>query len=105
MPPAIPTTNTDTGNTVPVRRVLIAGIILGIFHPPVVGLVYALCFAFTRATRRVALYVALWTVVWTVLYSFFIYGFLKPYIKDSRIALPIDTTTGITLPIEATLPR
>lgn len=67
--------------TVPTKRVLVAGIILGIFHPPVIGLVYALCFAFTKATRKVALWVALWTISWTLLYSFSL-GFIGAWIKS-----------------------
>lgn len=95
--------------TVPVKRVLIAGIILGIFHPPVIGLVYALCFVFTKATRRAALYVAIWTIVWTVLYGFAL-GFLGSWITQSRAVLQTKTTgtsetTLTTQPAGSVLPK
>ncbi len=72
-------------STVPVKRVLIAGIILGIFHPPVIGLVYALCFAFTKATRRAAMWVAVWTVLWTFVYGFAL-GFLGAWISNPYVS-------------------
>lgn len=65
--------------TVPLKKVLVVGLILGIFHPPVIGLIYALCFAFNKTTRRVALYVALWTIVWLIMYSF-ILGFVGQWV-------------------------
>lgn len=82
MPPVVITENfTDT---VPTKRVLVAGIILGIFHPPVIGLVYALCFAFTKATRRVAMWVALWTIAWTLVYGFTL-GFVSAWLVHANI--------------------
>lgn len=89
MPPTTPPGERFFGlplesNAVPAKRILITGIILGVFHPPVVGLVYALCFAFTKATRRIALYVATWTILWTLLYGFSL-GFLAAWLAHANL--------------------
>src|SRR3989344_1188762 len=110
MPSARSAVNTENvPNTVPVKRVLIAGLILGIFHPPVIGFVYALCFAFTKATRRAALYVAIWTIAWTVLYGFAL-GFLgawisNPYVSSLTKEIGTTRTTEITSPTDIVLPK
>lgn len=74
----------NNANAVSTKHILIAGIILGIFHPPVIGFVYALCFLFKPETRRVAIYVAIWTFAWLVLYGFAL-GFLSAWLAHANI--------------------
>ncbi len=91
MPPATPVTQQKPPATlksapvVTARHILWAGIVIGIFHPPVVGLVYSAFFLFHRPTRRVAVYVALWTIFWALLYSFAI-GFIVAWMQYSYVA-------------------
>jgi threonine/homoserine/homoserine lactone efflux protein len=62
----------DLGS-VPLRKVFWVGIIVSVFNPPIVGLAYALLYAFRPDTRRMALYVGIWTALWTVLYGLLIH--------------------------------
>lgn len=77
-------------NAVPLRKVFWVGVIVSLFNPPVVGIVYALCFLFRSETRKVALLVIVWALVWTVFYSALV-GFLVSqgyvHISVPRIAL------------------
>lgn len=57
------------------RKVLVVGLVMALFNPPVTGIVYALFYAFKKETRRDALFVALWAIIWTVIYGF-IFDFL-----------------------------
>ncbi len=53
--------------SVPMRKVFWVGMVVALFNPPVVGLVFSLLFAFKKETRRLAFVVALWAIVWTIL--------------------------------------
>lgn len=50
------------------QKVFWVGILMAIFNPPIVGLVYALCFIGKKETRNLSYIVGVWAVVWTVIY-------------------------------------
>ena len=59
-------------SSVPLRKVFWVGTVMAIFNPPVVGLVFALLFAFKKETRRVALIVAIWSIIWAIIFAYII---------------------------------
>ncbi len=71
---------------VPVKKVLIIGLVMSIFNPPFIGLTYALLLAFNSDTRRTALYVALWAILWAFIYAgifkiMLMNGYVPAYLK------------------------
>ena len=94
--------------TATMKHVLIAGIILAIFYPPVIGIIYALCFVFAKATRRVAYCIFAWTIIWTILYVI-ILSLLNVWIARSQTLSSIGTrNTKIiktVLPAGTVLPK
>lgn len=59
-------------SSVPLRKVFWIGMVMAIFNPPVVGIMFALLFAFKKETRRVAIVVAIWSIVWAIIFAYII---------------------------------
>ena len=67
------------------RKVLWVGLIMAFFTPPLVGIVYVLCYIFQKETRTAASLVFAWVVVWTglslLLFRFFVAsGMIAPHV-------------------------
>lgn len=58
--------------SVPLRGVFWVGMIMALFNPPVVGLVFSLLMLFKFKERRGAAFIAVWSIVWTVIFSMII---------------------------------
>ncbi len=61
------------------KHLLLAGLILAMFHPPKIGFLFALLFVFKKETRRVAQIVFIWTTFWMFAHAYLL-GFFLAYL-------------------------
>ncbi len=55
--------------SVPFRKIFWVGMVMAIFNPPAVGIVFSLFFMFQKETRRGALIIAAWSIIWMIIFS------------------------------------